>query len=197
MNKTSCKNLIIVILLVTVLLFGYQLLIKKENFTMTEQSNEAVQNIASVYADTSGTVNFNNLNVTGYSNLLPKGGIIAWSGSTIPLTWALCDGTNGTPDLRGKFILGVNDGSDYNTNLTKRSIGSSGGEENHTLSIGEIPSHSHTVSAALTVRSNNSSYTNATGVNPYPGGVTTDNAGGGGAHNNMPPFYVLAYIIKL
>jgi len=110
---------------------------------MTEQSNEAVQNIASVYAETDKTITMNNLNVTGYSNLLPKGGIIAWSGSTIPLTWALCDGTNGTPDLRGKFILGVNDGSGYNTNLTKRSIGASGGEENHTLTINEIPAQSH------------------------------------------------------
>jgi hypothetical protein len=47
-------------------------------------------------------------------NALPKGTIIAWYGSdptTIPDPdiWAICDGTNGTPDLRGKFVRGVSD----------------------------------------------------------------------------------------
>lgn len=43
------------------------------------------------------------------TSLVPVGGIIAWSGSVaaIPSTWALCDGTKGTPDLRGKFVLGA------------------------------------------------------------------------------------------
>ena len=36
--------------------------------------------------------------------------IVAWSGSitTIPSGWGLCDGTRGTPDLRGRFVLGYN-----------------------------------------------------------------------------------------
>jgi H+/gluconate symporter-like permease len=55
-------NIILLILVLGALLFLYN---KQENFTMTEQSNEAVQNIASVYADTSGTVSFNNVNITG------------------------------------------------------------------------------------------------------------------------------------
>ena len=42
---------------------------------------------------------------TGKSlNLLPRGCIIAWNGNTPPKGWALCDGANGTPDLRGRFI---------------------------------------------------------------------------------------------
>jgi hypothetical protein len=66
MDKNSCKNIIIVVLLIFVLLLNYQLYNKRENFTtLTEKSNEAVQNIGKVYADTSGTVSFNNVNITG------------------------------------------------------------------------------------------------------------------------------------
>ena len=70
MDKNTCKNIVIIILLVFVLLLGYQIIVKKENFTMTEQSNEAVQNIASVYSDTSGTITVNNLTATG--NIKPN-----------------------------------------------------------------------------------------------------------------------------
>ena len=48
--------------------------------------------------------------------------------------WHICDGTNGTPDLRGRFILGASDG---------HAVGSTGGEENHTLNVNEMPSHTH------------------------------------------------------
>jgi len=63
MDKNTCKNILIVVLLLFVLLLNYKYN-KHENFT-TEQSNEAVQNISKVYADTSGTVSFNNVNITG------------------------------------------------------------------------------------------------------------------------------------
>ena len=70
---------------------------------------------------------------------IPVGGIILWSGSTsnIPTKWHLCDGTNGTPDLRDRFVVGA--GSDY-------SVGDTGGEAEHTLTIGEMPRHNHTAS---------------------------------------------------
>lgn len=44
-------------------------------------------------------------------DVLPKGIILLWSGSvvSIPSGWRLCDGTNSTPDLRGKFIIGAGD----------------------------------------------------------------------------------------
>lgn len=50
----------------------------------------------------------------GSGGNVPQGGIIMWSGSiaSIPADWALCDGTNGTPDLRDKFVVGA--GSAYN-----------------------------------------------------------------------------------
>ena len=65
---------------------------------------------------------------------VPVGGIIMWSGSDIPTSWALCNGSNGTPDLSGKFVLGMS---------ASHSIGQTGGEEIHTLSIDEMPAHTH------------------------------------------------------
>lgn len=45
---------------------------------------------------------------------VPGGVIVMWSGTTAPTGWSLCDGTNGTPDLRGKFIVGYKSSdSDY------------------------------------------------------------------------------------
>lgn len=65
---------------------------------------------------------------------IPSGLICMWSGSEIPSGWNLCDGTNGTPDLRDRFIVGS--GSEY-------TIGETGGEKEHTLTTDEMPSHSH------------------------------------------------------
>ena len=68
---------------------------------------------------------------------IPIGGIILWSGAqnAIPTNWNLCDGTNGTPDLRGQFVIGA--GGSYN-------VGNTGGESEHTLTVNEMPSHNHT-----------------------------------------------------
>ncbi len=75
------------------------------------------------------------------AGLLPAGVIVMWSGAVvaIPTGWNLCDGTNGTPDLRGKFILGA--GGDYDP-------GDAGGEETHTLTEAEMPSHTHGISVS-------------------------------------------------
>jgi len=66
---------------------------------------------------------------------VPVGVITLWSGpvTNIPQGWVLCDGTNGTPDLRGRFIVGG--GGNY-------TVGATGGRN----AISEVPSHSHTVS---------------------------------------------------
>jgi hypothetical protein len=70
---------------------------------------------------------------------IPSGGIIMWKGTiaTIPAGWYLCDGTNGTPDFRDKFIVGAkeDDGGVAKTNVTG-SLTQSGD--------GTIPSHTHT-----------------------------------------------------
>ena len=69
---------------------------------------------------------------------MPQGGIILWSGAAnnVPAGWALCDGQNGTPDLRDKFIVGA--GSAYQP-------GDAGGAAMAQLTTLELPSHSHSV----------------------------------------------------
>ena len=67
---------------------------------------------------------------------VPKGSIIIWSGSAadIPEGWALCDGQDGRPDLRDRFVLGGGG---------THAVGDTGGEETHTLTLEEMPVHAH------------------------------------------------------
>ena len=126
-------------------------------------------------------------------NGIPKGGIIMWSGTTVPVGWALCDGSKGTPNLRDRFIIGS--GSSY-------SIGSIGGETAHTLTIAEMPSHTH----KLRIRSSLLPASNITDVDPVRLSISgdwfgvvrsTENTGEDQPHNNLPPYYALAFIMKL
>ena len=68
--------------------------------------------------------------------LVPTGGIIMWDQPTIPTGWAICDGTNGTPDLRDRFILGVGPNT---------AVGATGGSRDASL-----VAHSHTATATST-----------------------------------------------
>ncbi len=170
------------------------------NTSISVLSNEAVQNISKVYADTTQTATFNNINVTGnaninMSNLVPKGTVIAWSGDVtkIPETWALCDGQGGRPDLRGRFILGSGKGD----GLTERKLNEKNGEENVTLSIAQIPAHSHVHRHYECSGGNCNSEAGYKGGGSFSSRANTDSTGGGQSHNNMPPYYVLVYIIKI
>jgi microcystin-dependent protein len=159
---------------------------------------------------------------TGFG-LVPSGTIVMWNGTTIPNGWALCDGTNGTPDLRGMFIVGYDPNDpDYNV------IGLTGGEKNHLLLTSEMPAHTHSVTGSTsTDGDHNHGYDDRYGTNtrevtpaigvqvrdiPYTTEPkTTNNAGdhthtvtgsalttgGSQAHENRPPYYVLAFIMKL
>ena len=190
-NLKKFHVVLIVLVFILVIIVSYSN--NKENFAGIPLSNESIQNISSVYANTKETVSVNNLNVTGTSNLMPKGGIIAWSGdeNAVPLTWALCNGQNGTPDLRGRFILGVGQGA----GLTNRGRNQTGGAEKHTLTIGEIPAHSH--SGVPAYGHNCFKGGKCSGHHLINGWKRTDNEGGNQPHNIMPPFFVLAYIMKL
>jgi microcystin-dependent protein len=70
--------------------------------------------------------------------ILPAGVITMWSGAiaTIPSGWVLCNGSNGTPDLRDRFIVGAGGGG--------YSVGDNGGSSSTTLTTTELPSHTHT-----------------------------------------------------
>jgi microcystin-dependent protein len=161
---------------------------------------------------------------------IPIGGIIMWSGlitADFPSNWKLCDGTNGTPDLRGRFILGAGQGS----GLTNRSLRVIGGEETVALSETHMPAHKHGVTATTTGTdgSHTHGHTWTAGIPPnvygtggssWGGGgghtngttltinntgsghghtitVTETSKGSGTAHENMPPFYVLAFIMRI
>ena len=145
---------------------------------------------------------------------LPQGLISMWSGTDIPQGWALCDGTNNTPNLSGRFIVGYqSNNSDYN------GIGNTGGEEQVTLNQGQLPphhhsgttnnagSHSHSFTGARKsgdgsgTGSSNDYYTatsrNTASAGNHTHSFTTENTGGGQPHENRPPYFVLAYIMKL
>ncbi len=88
----------------------------------------------------------NNMVLTdGNGNLssiqFPKGIIVIWNGlsTSVPEGWALCDGTQGTPDLRGKFLLGVTPTG--NIPEVFRTPGQSGGSTK--ISVGQLPAHTH------------------------------------------------------
>jgi len=82
---------------------------------------------------------------------VPSGGIIMYHGSVtlsefdatglgvgVNTGWALCNGNNGTPNLKGQFIAGYDPSTvDYNT------IGNTGGSATHALSIAEMAAHNH------------------------------------------------------
>ena len=126
---------------------------------------------------------------------LPSGAIIMWSGkiADIPLGWALCNGLNGTPDLRDRFIVGArqDDAGVAKTNVSG-SLTLNGGEAYHKLTIAEMPSHTHSESGHF----NHGAQHRDDNV----GAQTTRQTGATGGdqpHNNLPPYYALAYIMKL
>ena len=146
----------------------------------------------------------------------PAGTVYAYAGSTAPSGHLLCDGaavsrtayadlfavlstaygvgdgstTFNVPDLRGRTAIGAGTGS----GLTARTLAATGGEESHALTEAELAYHRHSSNAV-------------TGSGGQPGfvyngsGATyaaqyTSYTGSGNAHNTMPPFLALNFIIK-
>lgn len=126
---------------------------------------------------------------------LPKNSIIMWSGTiaSIPVGWQLCDGTNGTPDLRDKFIVGARqDDAGVAKTTVSGSLTLTGGEAYHKLTIAEMPSHTHSCSGHFNY--------GAQARDDNVGAQTmtqTGATGGDQPHNTLPPYYALAYIMKL
>lgn len=92
--------------------------------------------------------------------------------------------------LKGKVCLGL-DEDDTNMNT----IGKTGGEKEHTLTVNEMPSHTHTLNNATLLNRNISGTGGAQGSTTVQGAtVTANNSGGGQAHNNLQPYEVVGYM---
>ena len=142
---------------------------------------------------------------------IPIGGIIMWSGTiaNIPTPgWALCNGSNSTPDLRNRFIVGAHSGAGTGiTSTTGPGIstntatnpnytpGNTGGETAHQLTIAELASHTHTYNKNTNQNTDHSG-TDTTTNNPYFDSQNTGSAGGDQYHENRPPYYALAFIMR-
>ena len=144
-------------------------------------------------------------------NPVPIGGIIMWSGSiaSIPTGWALCNGLNGTPDLRNQFVIGasVDVSSQSQTGVTGSNTKTGGTKDAIVVShTHDITDNGHTHSYQF--KGGNA----ASGVdqwNGYPGrlgnniattssstGITINSQGSSGTNQNLPPYYALAYIMR-
>ncbi|WP_425102044.1 phage tail protein [Tropicibacter sp. S64] len=115
------------------------------------------------------------------------------------------------PDMRGRFP--THSGGSTGPGLTPRALGSWGGTETVTLQASEMPQHTHTAALNAETRAGNlddptnnmlasrsASYraqAAAADVQLHPASITVANAGGNQAHNNMPPFLTVNFIIAL
>lgn len=146
------------------------------------------------------------------SALLPSGVITMWSGTiaTIPSGWLLCNGSNGTPDLRDRFIIGssVDSGGQSVTTITGGNTKTGGSKDaivvshTHTATVND-PGHFH--SGGLRLFSpggqfasdpanrvdNINTGTATTGIT-----VTNSTTGSSGTNANLVPYFALAFIMK-
>lgn len=128
---------------------------------------------------------------------VPKGVILLWSGpvDSIPAGYGLCDGTNGTPDLRGRFVVGA---GDIGHAFQPQSIGGSDRtsmEGSHTHTINNGGAHNHT---ATTVEVQAGTGTTVVSALAAAADHThTANLVGDHDHESLPPYYALCYIQRL
>lgn len=162
-----------------------------------------------------------NIKVT---DTLPVGTIIPYAGTTIPSNYMKCEGqelsrieydilfnaigttygvgdgttTFNLPNLKGRVITGIDSNdTDFDT------LGETGGEKVHTLTVDEMPSHAHEQLAVTNPNSGGSGIRGTyngqegDGMSRYPTNAQTGTTGGGEPHNNLQPYIVLNYIIKV
>ncbi|HEY7822423.1 MAG TPA: hypothetical protein VIG24_06305 [Acidimicrobiia bacterium] len=156
------------------------------------------------------------INTASNFGLVPSGAILLWSGSvaSVPAGWFLCDGTNSTPDLRNRFIVGAGD---------TYAVAATGGAASVTLTEAQLPAHTHSFSGTTNTTgahshtltlprgdtnfnngggntlwgSPNTNYTTSSaGDHSHTFSGTTGSTGSGEAVATLPPYYALAYIMK-
>jgi len=162
-------------------------------FILTDSSNNQIQSYDNLY----GILQ----NAPAVSNVVPTGLIAIWSGSigSIPSGWLLCDGTNGTPDLRNSFILGA--GNSYSVGQTGGSADAIVVSHTHTATVTD-PGHFHNVFNTVTAGGgrlgSGTTDANTIATSTATTGITVANTvtGTSGTNANLPPYYALAFIIK-
>ncbi len=135
----------------------------------------------------------------------PIGGIIAFykAASLIPAGWQICDGTNGTPDLRSRFIrgasqdadLGVTGGSETHTHSNPST--NSAGAHSHTVSGGSSPASSSFGAASGSTSAAAGGHTHNVNIKTGTKGDHSHNVGATGSASTLPPYVMLYYIMRL
>ncbi len=150
----------------------------------------------------------NSVDLTNYR--IPVGSIQMYMGGDAPTGWLICNGQsfdeliysdlyallggNSTPNFKGRFALGARPWP-VDPGTTNFELNTTGGEEEHTLTINEMPSHNHSIQyREAEEQGSGNDYSDLGGT--ATSSSNTDDTGGGGAHNNMPPYLVVNYIIK-
>jgi len=158
------------------------------------------------------------------SSIIPAGGIMPYAGTLAPSGWLFCGGqevsrtansalfsaigitfgsgdgssTFNVPDLRDRFPLGDKDQGQTDAERVSNfstERGSTGGFDEHQLTEAEMPSHNHGVPTATADSNNSFGQLDPVNTSAKPD-TPTSFTGGDEAHNNMPPFLALNYIIK-
>jgi hypothetical protein len=159
-------------------------------FVLATSSNVTIQTYDNLY----GIINA----AAPAATPIPSGGIFLWSGSigSIPAGYVLCNGSNGTPDLRNRFVVGA--GSTYAVDATGGSADAI--VVTHTHAITD-PGHLHAINFLSTA--GGSAYGTGAGSNAFGTqtnsavtGISINNAGTSGTNANLPPYYALCYIMK-
>ncbi|RXV71067.1 hypothetical protein D1006_00880 [Burkholderia stabilis] len=141
--------------------------------------------------------------ITIYVDNLPAGAIIMWNGDIafIPNGWVLCDGSNGTPNLRDRFIVGA--GGSYAKSAT-------GGSNFVALTTDQLAKHNHggvhsiysTEKYGDHLARSSQGWKDAGGrdvacfAGSDPAYVNIRDDGKGESHENRPPYYALYFIMK-
>lgn len=144
-------------------------------------------------------------------SVCPVGTIVSYAGLTAPNGWLICNGQSlskndyldlfnvieytyggendnfNIPNLNGKIPVGLD-----TTQEEFNETGKTGGEKTHTLTVDEMPSHGHSITAKTALMQAGSNY----GTYIANGTLNTSETGGGQAHNNLQPYITLNYIIK-
>lgn len=146
-------------------------------------------NTTNIATNTTDITNIKN-EIKNLQDAMPVGSIIMFNGKAeeIPSGWAICDGTNGTPNLIDRFILA----STY--------CGGTGGNSQITLSVSQLPPHQHRLKKCWYGKSDNANdrqvvrWDDSVSTNDQ---ILTEKTGFGLPINIMPPYYRLIYIMKI